>query len=218
MRCEALDIGLPGPDGAAATDRGFETWYRVPAASKRDAVYPTLKLGGHGRINHGRLFFTDSRSSQTCGGCQLGEWTSRGFANSATGFRRQRRPSPLQRVQKPDCMHEATLTNLKLKAQEGRRSFTRQRTASKGREGEAEPTKFSSDLVPDPRQAIPAEVSASDVGLLGVRVAAHVVMLSVFAPRAVAPAAGLFSGQSGALSWFRLLSCLVAVPKPTEYA
>jgi hypothetical protein len=65
---------------ACASARGFETCYRrVPAASKRDAVYPTLKLGGHGRINHGRLFFTDSRSSQTCGGCQLGERTSRGF-------------------------------------------------------------------------------------------------------------------------------------------
>jgi len=99
-----------------------------------------------------------------------------------------------------------------LKPQEGR-SFTGLGQASKAREGEAEPMKFSSDLVPDPRQAIPEEVSASHVGLRGVRVAAHVVMLSDFAPRVVAPAAGLSSGQSGALSWFRLLSCLAAVPK-----
>ena len=44
-----------------------------------------------------------------------------------------------------------------LKPQEGR-SFTGLGQASKAREGEAEPMKFSSDLVPDPRQAIPEEV------------------------------------------------------------
>jgi hypothetical protein len=53
MGCEALDIGLLGPDGARRLPAGLRRAIVVSRPVKEGRGVST-KLGGQGRINHGR--------------------------------------------------------------------------------------------------------------------------------------------------------------------